>query len=79
MSKVKVQELKNYFIKHKKTCRHIAALTSIFVVYIGFCLFISNSAFMKIDKYINTDETGQVVGELKNGDVITFLFAYNRR
>lgn len=71
MSKVKVQELKNYFIKHKKTCRHIANLTLIFVVYIGFCLFVSNSAFMKIDKYINYDETGQVVGELKNGDVIT--------
>lgn len=71
MSKEKLQKIKNYFIRNKKIYRHVVILTFLLVIYIGFCACVSNSAFLKINKYINSSDTGQVVGEIKNGDVIT--------
>ncbi len=71
MSKEKLQNVKNHFNKNKKIYRHVVILTFILVVYIVFCAWVSNSTFLKINKYINGNDTGQVVGELHNGDVVT--------
>lgn len=71
MNRDTISKIKVFFSKHKRICKHIAIITFLMLVYFGFCAVVSKNTFMKVEKYINSEETGCVIGELKNGDIIT--------